>query len=189
MDGFKIELNGTALLDARRKLSKLPNGVETAAARAVNRVLTSARAEVVRAVRDRYTVRASDVRLSLKLTKASKNRLEGEISSRGSKVDLNASHFKVRPRSDTTGRRQRRVVAEIIKGSPHEVERGFIFNTQVFRRVGRTRLPIAKQTGPAVPQMLEHDEVLTKVSHNLQERFVQRLDHEVEALLNHWSKP
>lgn len=188
MDDFRIEFDGNALLEARRRLSRIPGGVETAAARAVNRALTGARTEITRAVRERYTIRARDVRQSLSIKRAAKGRLEGEIISRGYKIDLNASHFKVKPRADTTGNRQRHVTAEIIKGSPQTVERGFIFNTQVFRRVGRSRLPIAKQTGPAVPQMLEQDEVLQKTSQALQERFVSRLDHEVKAILNNWSK-
>lgn len=182
--GFKIDFDGNALLQAQKMLKNIPGGMETATARAINRALQGARAVTVKAIRERYTVRATDIRETLRIKKATKSDLEGSLTSRGTKLDINASHFKVRPRTDTTGNRQRKVVAELIKGSPFEVQRGFIYNTQVFRRAGRARLPIAKQVGPAVPQMLEQDDVLQRATEAISERFRERLEHETEVLLN-----
>lgn len=181
---FKIDFDGNALLKAQEMLKNIPGGMQTATARAINRALQGARAAAVKAIRERYTVRATDIRETLKIKKATKSDLEGSLTSRGTKLDINASHFKVRPRTDTTGNRQRKVVAEIVKGSPFEVQRGFIYNSQVFRREGRTRLPIAKQVGPAVPQMLEQDDVLQRTTEVISERFRERLEHETEVLLN-----
>ena len=186
MTKFSVEFEGNAIVEAQRLLGKIPGGMQTAVARAVNRALSGARTTVVKAVRERYTVKSKDVRQSLRFKKATKNSLDGELISEGSQLEL--SHFKVKPRTDTTGNRQRKVIAEIIKGSANEVKRGFIYNTQVFRREGRSRLPINKQTGPAVPQMLGQDEVLNKAMETLQKRFASRLQHETEALINKWSR-
>ncbi len=66
-----------------KTLKVLPNGLEKATARAINRTLTSTRAHMVKLVREDYAVKAGAVRSSLAIQKATWGNLTGRIHGAG----------------------------------------------------------------------------------------------------------
>ena len=70
-----------------------------------------------------------------------------------------------------------------MKGKPIKLEKGFVWNGNVFSRSGDERLPIIKQTGPTVPQLLNSEKILPQLQEHAQQSFEKRLSHEVDALL------
>ena len=51
------------------------------------------------------------------------------------------------------------------------------------QRIGKTRLPIEKKIGPAVPSMIGNPDVVEAIEEKTQEAVVKRLDHEVNRIL------
>jgi DNA-binding transcriptional regulator YiaG len=60
-------------------LSDVPKGIERATSRAVNKTLTTTRAEMVRLIRQKYAIKAGDIRAALNISMAKPNKLEGKI--------------------------------------------------------------------------------------------------------------
>lgn len=178
---LKFTFDENTLQHARVMLKGLPGGYEKALARSINRALDGMRSDAVKLTRESFTVKARPLRDSITLRKAMPKDLNGEFASRGSRIGL--AQFSVRPRSDTTGRRRRRVVAEVRKGESSEVQNGFVWNRSVFRRRGKARLPIERQTGPAAPEMMEDTVVLDELTDAANDRLEKRLRHETRALL------
>ena len=167
---------------AKKLLSEVPGGVETALMRAVNRAAQSGKAQAVREVRARYTVKAGDIRKTLTTTKATRTSLEAEIVSRGSPLSL--ASFKHTPRTDTTGASRKRVRVAVKKeGGLKPLGQAFVWQGKIMQRVGKTRLPIEKKIGPAVPSMIGNPEVVEAIEEQTQETVVKRLDHEVNRIL------
>lgn len=66
------------------KLSDLPKGIEIATSRAINKTLTSTRAEMVRVIRANYAIKAGDVRSALRITRSTPAKMEGSVAGEGS---------------------------------------------------------------------------------------------------------
>lgn len=167
---------------AKKLLSEVPGGVETALMRAVNRAAQSGKAQTVREVRARYTVKAGDIRKTLTTTKATRTNLEAEIVSRGSPLGL--AYFKHTPRTDTTGAARKRVRVAVKKeGGLKPLGQAFVWQGKIMQRIGKTRPPIEKKIGPAVPSMIGNPDVVEAIEEKTQEAVVKRLDHEVNRIL------
>lgn len=183
MDDLVIKLDKKVVQKALSYLQGMPNEAPKAIARAMNRAISSAKTEAGRAIRQVYTVKTRDFTQTVKLVRAKPNSLEAQFSSRSFENSLSYAHFKYSPKSPTTGSNQKPVKAEIRKGSPFIVDKGFVYNDNVFRREGKSRLPIFVKTGPTVPQMLNTDNIVESVSNKAQDTFEKRISHEVNALL------
>lgn len=179
---------------AKKLLSEVPGGVDTALMRAVNRAAQSGKAQTVREVRARYTVKAGDIRKTLTTTKATRTNLEAEIVSRGSPLGL--ASFKHTPRTDTTGAARKRVRVAVKKeGGLKPLGQTFVFNGQIFSRNGKFIVAtrgrhkdkrveqVEKKIGPSVPSMIGNPEVVEAIEEQTQETVVKRLDHEVNRIL------
>lgn len=176
-----LEIDDKALTSAQKLLSNLSGAYEKAASRAINRTLTHVRSDAVKEVREEFTVKAKPLRDSVSIKRAKPQRLQGEFKSSGRSLGL--MQFRVNPKTDTTGNRRRRVTAQVRKGEKFEVNKGFVFNRQVFRRVSKARLPVERQTGPSAPQMIGENEIFEKVSLNADEFLQKRLAQETRAIL------
>lgn len=167
---------------AKKLLSDVPGGAETALMRAINRATQSGKAQAVREVRARYTVKAGDIRKTLTTTKATRTSLEAEIVSRGSPLGL--ASFKHAPKTDTTGNARKRVRVAVMKdGGLKPLGQAFVWQGKIMQRVGKTRLPVEKKIGPSVPSMIGNPEVVEAIESKTQEAVVTRLDHEVDRIL------
>jgi hypothetical protein len=81
---IEIKANQQDLADLLGKLEALPKGLATATSRAINKSLTSVRAEMVRLIRADYDLKAGEIRKQLVLVKATPSRLEGRIAGESS---------------------------------------------------------------------------------------------------------
>ncbi len=164
-------------------LKAMPQAIPLAIARAMNRTISSAKTEASRALRAKYTLKAATINETMSIIRAKPNSLVAELNSRSYTSSLPLNRYKVRPRQDTTGSPHRAVTIEKIKGKPIKLEKGFVWNGNVFARSGDSRLPIIKQTGPTVPQLLNSEKILPQIQEKAQQTFEKRLSHEVEAIL------
>jgi hypothetical protein len=141
---------------------------------------------MAKSVTARYKVKAGEVKPAITINKAKPATLEAQIEAKGFKIPL--SHFSVKPKTDTTGSPHKTAKAEVVKGSPFKVKQGFVWQGNVFKRETEKRLPIQKLAGPAVPQMLQNEELLQGVEDYASDVLKDRLDHEITVLLNGWDK-
>jgi len=182
-----ITVDAKQLKRAEELLKNIPNGVSKAIVNAINRAAVGARTDAVRKVRDRYFIRAKDVRETIEIEKATYSNQAAIIHAKGSPLAL--SKFKIRPSKPPKKRRKKPVVARVVRGEKGGAIPGaFVARMQsghigVFKRAGKARLPIHELYGPSVPQMLGHKSVITFVEERAQERLEERLEHEIERLL------
>ena len=164
-------------------LREIPNGVEKASMRAINRAVTAGKTAMSKQIRQRYTVSAAKVKGTVKMTKASMSKLEGSVESSGKPVAL--THFKHSPNRDTTGANRKQIRVSVLKGGNRPLLTGFQSSrlaNNVFIRPGKGR-KIKREFGPSVPQMAENHGTAAAIQDRMQEVMEQRLDHEIQQIL------
>lgn len=169
-------------------LEGMPKDAPKAVARAMNRAIMSTGTAAAKIITQKYTLKSKDVKQTVLIKKAKPDELTAEFQSRSDKSSLSMAHYKFSPKKDTTGSNQKPVTATVKKGSPFVVDKGFVYNGNVFRRVGKERLPIEVKTGPTVPQLLSQEDAFEELQKTTADNFMKRLDHEVEALLKGYTK-
>lgn len=196
---MKIQLkNDTQSLEAiKGMLTGIPNGIERASVRAVNRALSAGKVQIVRDVKKTFTVRSGLIRDTIKEQRATLNHPSGELSSKGSRLPLR--DFKHTPAAaSTTGNKRRAVRVSVKKGQSFTLSRGFKWRGHIFERnedAPRTRLyrdrqtqkqrlgkPIEKKFDRAVPQLIE-EVAIDSVQEKMRAVLNQRLEHEAKFLL------
>lgn len=176
-----VETEKNAIEEASKLLEGIPGGIEKAMSRALNRALQEGRTAATREVSRRYTVKAKEVRPTFKMHKASNSKLEADLSSTGENLPL--SSYLHRPTTDTTGAQRKQVRVGVKKGGLKPLGQGFIWKGRVMQRVGQTRLPVEQKYGPAVPVILNNDEIVDKVVETMGESVDKRLEHETRRIL------
>src|SRR5699024_7201086 len=83
-----VSVSDEQLKKAEEMLHGIPGAVPKVLFRSINRGITTARAEAVKKVRERYNVRPGEVRSTMKLVRANSKSLRGRISSKGSAMPL-----------------------------------------------------------------------------------------------------
>lgn len=168
-----------------KQFSDIQGKVPLALSRAINRSVQSARSEAVRQVRDQYTAKAKAIRDTIAITKANPNKLQATITSIGSPLRL--YNFKVSPKNPSP-KRTTPINVEVKKGSSKSLPGAFVAkvtngNTGVFSRVSSARLPIKRLYGPAVPIMMNNDNVVEAVTKKAQTTLENRIGHEINRIL------
>ncbi len=163
----------------------LKGKVPLALSRAINRSVSSAKSEAVRQARNAYTVKAATVRDTIRVSKASPNKLQAEVKSSGRSVRM--YDFKVSPKNPSP-RRRAPINVEIRRGSRKALKGAFVARmgngtTGVFSRSSKARLPIEQLFGPAVPVMLNNDDVVNAVQERAEEQLERRIGHEINRVL------
>ena len=205
----------TSLEMASMLLSGIPNGIQRAVKSATPRAATFLRSESNKAVRNKYDVTAgtlnkygsSEARYPM-----TGDVIQADILFRGFKVpliDFNGSGPRT---SDVWDKSHRNYV--FIKGEwkyrwPGKPAKGHQYkgggsksfdkafigkmpsgHVGIFDRTGgmtaENSSKIHQLMGDAPPQMIDNPEVLDPLSTSTAEKFQERLDHEVERLLNGW---
>jgi hypothetical protein len=81
------------------------------------------------------------------------------------------------------------VAVSVKRGSGGVIANGFIANTGrfgVYERVGPSRLPIEQKFGPSAAHMMMDEQVTSKMEQQIVETFNERIDHEIDRILNGW---
>lgn len=81
------------------------------------------------------------------------------------------------------------VAVSVKRGGGGVISQGFIANAGrlgVFERVGPSRLPIEQKFGPSAAHMMMDEEVTQLMEKQIVETFNERIDHEIDRILNGW---
>ena len=153
--------------------------------RVLNRSATAARTAASRAVRDNYHVTVKNARATMKISKGTQSRLGAFVLSKGQLVPLDK--YKVKPGTVRPGRRTLRKVAVSKGKTPTAIKGAFmaeVSGAKLFERVGKKRLPISRLMGPAIPQLVDNDDVIEVVDKVVMETYAKRMDFEIGRALN-----
>jgi hypothetical protein len=146
-----IKIRVTGLDDIRRKLSGLQADIKrTVIPMALNETIRTARADMVRQTTARYALRAAFVRAKLRLQRASRSSPTAILAADGKKA-LNLIRYDPKKVKRTPGGLSVKVRKD---GGRKLVQGAFIANRgrTVFRRTGKSRLPIEALPAVGVPQ-------------------------------------
>jgi len=180
-----VHFSSEQLEHAARTLRGLPDGVERAAALALNRASLAARTFGLRRLAATYTTKRETVARTMVMDKASKSSLVAGFSSKGGRIPLTS--FQMRPRGPTVHRES--LTFSVRRGSGGKsIGHGFANLTKggrlmALQREGSARYPVRGLFGPAAPQMLGEEGVRGEIEARGQEILDRRFDHEIGRLL------
>jgi hypothetical protein len=147
--------------------------------RAINRALPTTRKAASVKVRQEYYLKAKKITEITKITKATTSSLSGVLDYRAPMTNL--KNFQVKaPKKNPTKQKLR---ATVKKGGLVAYDGAFIGpNGQVFKRVGKSRLPIKPIYGPSIAQLMRAEKVTTYASEKGSEMMFKRIEHEIGRL-------
>jgi hypothetical protein len=191
--GFDI----TGIPELKKKLESL-SGKQMASATsiALNKTAAKGQAEISRAITERYQIKATEVRNSMSLRKASASTLVAEISIFGSTKkrgrSLNMIHFVEKKVTLAQARKRAKkgtlnqLHFNIIKGSGKKLIPGsFIGNNgrTVFMREGDSRLPIKPVQVIGVSSMFKFKPIHARVMAKIRADFATEMNRAIEGKL------
>ncbi|WP_088227790.1 phage tail protein [Desulfosporosinus sp. FKB] len=179
-----ITIDAEKLKEVEERLGSFKNKAPNVIARALNRAAQNARTNAVKKVREDYQIKAGDVRSTIKITQANRTTLGAVVKSTGERIPL--IKFKVSPSNPRPKKPPSVLKVQVKKTGLKEIVGAFVADingNKVFRRTGKSRLPIEQLYGPAVPQMLGSSSVRQFVESEASKMFDQRLDHEIQRIL------
>jgi len=182
---IEIRVDKKAIRRAEKLLRNIPNGTQKAIVNATNRALTKGRMVVNRGITSRFTIKATQVKESLSIQKASFSRLGGLVKSNAPVTEL--SRFKVTP-NKVTKKKPNTLKVDVKKSGFKAIPHAFIMQTKsghtgVFERIGKARTPVKQLMGPSIPYMAKDPQIASDVQKEMVNMFNSRLDHEVKRLL------
>jgi len=172
----------TIELDAEKALLALPHGpkrVARSTARALNRALTTGRAEMASLISKDMGIRSRDAKDAIRAEEATPQKLQVRMLASLKRLPLH--DFK--PSGPIPSRGKGRGVAYRIGSRGRgRVEDAFIAtmrsnHTGVFKRAGKARLPIIELFGPSIGRVFEQHR--PSVTETIKAAFNARLDHEL----------
>ncbi len=179
-----------------RKLNCIQRGLgDRAAAMALNKTASKARTEMTRAITSEYNLRASEVRARLRILRARRGRLVAQLDPfAGGRPgrSMNVIRFLERKVTLAEARRRRRSGTQNVlrfrikrRGGVKIIPGAFIGNRgrTVFRRVGRTRLPIEPVQTIDVPQMFNARRINVRVIARIRRELPVEMERAVRHVL------
>lgn len=82
------------------------------------------------------------------------------------------------------------VYSSVKKGSGGKIDHAFIANAGrygVFERIGKSRFPIEQLFGPSTAHFMQEETVVKNMDKAITTAFNERLDHEIDRILNGWT--
>lgn len=202
---------------ARKLLSGIPGGAEKAIKAALTRAASHLRTNAEKAVQERYDISKknlrSDKNVGVKYV-YSGGTVSAYINFSGVKIPL-YRYGGASPKEPTPDKSKGRVPAPIngvtkmvypgIAASGHQLKTSGVTHFEhaftarmksghvgIFERTGGATAAggdeIKELMGSSFPQMLGNEEVAEKLSKEAYEKFEERLDHEILAVMNGWSR-
>lgn len=184
-----IRIDHKAISEAMEALSHIDGAFEPILSASMNKALTSARTTAVREVKKRYTVEDDGIRNKIKLVRSTPESLEARFTNAGRVIPLDK--FAISP-GKPDPRRRTPIAAEVVFGQPRVIDDSFVAEMQntkvgVFRRVGRSRLPIKMFYGPSLAQMLGSERVVNAVEKTANRVMARELDKRVGETIDELS--
>lgn len=172
------------------ELSGFPKVAPKAMSAALNRTITTVKTDMRREAVAGYEVKSGAVTKSLSTTKASPSRLQATATSVGRPIAL--VHFKVKPKKPPTKRAKNPVQAKIKKSEGYSAinvkPAAFVQSVKgtvnVFKRQGKSRLPIKRLYSLSVPQMISNEAVIGRITDKAHKTLDARVTHEINYRLS-----
>ena len=171
-------------------LAGIPGGAKKAVGTAPSRAAAAGRTNVKRYVTKEYAISQATFQANTKtlnhFVKNSEGGYEVVFGFSGTVIPL--------IKFDTMATPSGLVSARVKSSSPREIlENAFRAkmgtHEGIYERVGADRFPLRELYGPSTPQMMySNEDVLDAMDERMVEVYEQRIDHEVERLLNGWGK-
>jgi len=182
-----IKITVEKLLEVQKALKDQPKKINLILSRAINRAATNAKTNMSKKVREQYVIKASDIKSTINISKATSSKPYAIVKSTGKKIDL--TMFKINPKDARPQNQPKGGYKSQIKkeGGLKVVPRGFLVNARgglgFFQRTGSSRMPIARLMGPSVPQMIGNKNVIESIEKEAQSMLNNRIDHELQRIL------
>lgn len=178
-----IELKTLHIEKLEDLFAKTPKEARIVISRAINRSADAARARASQEVQKTYSIKAADIKSKIKIRKSTSNNLSAQVLTSGPVTPL--FKFDVTPSQPNNMVVRARVKK---RGGRKVIQNGFVArmsssHTNVFTRVGKSRLPIKGRFGPSIAQMMGEDSVVKSIESRAQDILDKRLEHEMERLL------
>lgn len=176
---MSISIDTAGLERAKELLQHIPKGTEKAILRSLNRSIVAARTAASKEIRQNYVIKAGTVKKHMRLKKASYSNLSASLISEGSPIDL--MQFKVKVKKKGT------IFATVKRGAGGPLPHSFFVTTKspgLFHRKEKTRLPIQREFGPSVPQMMGNENVVDGIKDRAADVFNRTLEHEIYRQLS-----
>ena len=183
-----INVDERMYIEVQRKLGNFHNKAPNAISNAMNRAASNINKNVKKEVRKEYNIKSKDVGSTLNVTRATRSSLGAEVRSKGSPIPLD--RFKVSPKTVNPNRKSPIKVA-VKRDGLKKVLGAFVLDIngkKVFERTSDSRLPIRRLFGPSVPQMIGNEEVHEEIHQEGQKTFSQRVEHEIQRILDRGNK-
>ncbi len=173
-------------MEIMKKLFKnLKNNLPTVLMRAINRAAESAKTNTGKKASEKYVIKTSDVKSTVKITKATTQKLRAIVTSTGFKVPL--YKFKASPSVPRTQNPPRAYKFKVKKsGSLKPITGAFIASlngNRAMKRVDKNRLPIKQLYGPSIPEMLGNKSVSEAIENEAQKVLEKRFEHEIKRVM------
>lgn len=209
-----MEAAGQETIDrAARLLAGIDGGINKALDSAMARSTAHLRSASTKAIREKYAISATNIRAeqNVRVRYTRQNGVQAEVTFRGHKIPL-YRYDGASPKQPTVNTGE--LVQAMIMGewytvhpsvaasgrqfkssSPAQFEDAFVArmksgHTGIFERTGGKTSDgsdeIRELMGSSVPQMLGSKEVEESLAKSTMDKFEERLDHEVMALMNGW---
>lgn len=173
---FSVEANINALLSVENVLRQVGNQAPHAIRRAVNHTGDKALTLITRTLAKQTGVKYRVVKRSLSVQRANHDRGTYTIGVRGGYISL----------KEFDARQTRKGVSAMVWGKRRVFPHSFIVPSRgghVFLRVGKSRNPIRKMWGPALPAEIVKAETASIFLATVAAELPARVAHEVGALL------
>lgn len=180
------------LKKAVKEMQKIPQGMDKAAARALNDGLVVMGKVAAQETSKEYVISQKDVKATFKKRKAYAGNLNAKIISTGSVIRL--SKFPYSPKVTINKRNKngklsaKSVVKVRIKRSEgkkviHTTPPAFANTDEIWKRKGKNRFPREILYTLAVPSMIKNDNVKEPALEKGSERAQERLEHHLNHIL------
>jgi hypothetical protein len=168
-------------------LKSLEKQMPGAAASAINRTVDYVNTKLARIVVAEYAIKTSDVKNTIKKSKASKSNLSASLTSRGHTLSM--SHFPFTPKQPGIKRAvkvkiKKSAGVKTINTDPTAFVQVMKNSLNVFKRVGKERKPVVVIRTLSVPQMISNEKVEREIQQEAGKKIAERIQHEIEYRLN-----
>lgn len=177
----------------RITLGGIEKQIPAATVAALNRTVDHSYTQIGREVSAVYAISQSNVKKTLRKHKANRGNLNAFITSTGHTLSM--ANFPFSPKKAGT---KRAVTAKIKKAdgikkintnpnvfvAPTGASSPDSVQYNVFRRIGRKRLPITVIRTLSVPQMIGNEGIMSKIQAAVANKLNERIRHEIDWRLN-----
>lgn len=167
--------------EAEKMLANVKGGYARAASKAINLGLRAGRTIASKLVRQRYNIRASDLKeQGLQETRATQAKLVGELEARGNMLPVTLFKPSV-PRKPGPGKY---ISVAIVRGARKPLKSAFKVGGKIMERRTEERYPIHSVMTIGVPHMVGSLKIAKQVEERIAEATQKNLASEVNFQLN-----